>query len=141
MGVLPLTTDDRVVLVRQYRAAIDDYLLEIPAGLIDVNESPEAAARRELHEETGCRAPRFDLLGTFWLSPGYSSEESHLFVAPECRCAELVTPKETGVELVVLAVGAIADLLGSSRPVIADAKTMIALQWLLLQRARQQPLT
>lgn len=139
VGVLPLTTDGRVVLVRQYRPAIGDCLLEIPAGLIDANEEPEIAARRELLEETGCEARRCDLIGTFWLSPGYSTEACHLFVAAECRCSDLLTSREPGLRLEVLAVNAISELLSAGRPVVADAKTMIALQWLLLQRAHRLP--
>ena len=134
VGVLPLTIDDRVVLVRQYRHATGTELLEIPAGLIDGDELPETAARRELQEETGCHVERLHPIGTFWLSPGYSTEQCYLFFAPECRCPDFGTTREPGVELVVIAMSTLADLLASNRPLVADAKTMIALQWLLLQR-------
>ena len=134
VGVLAVTIDDRVILVRQYRHATGTELLEIPAGLIDDGEPYETAARRELQEETGCAVGRLHPIGTYWLSPGYSMEQCHLFFAPECRCPDLGTAREPGVELVVIAMSTLSDILGSKRPLVADAKTMIALQWLLLQR-------
>ena len=82
MSVVPLLDDGRVVLVRQYRAACDRHLLEIPAGKRDVaGEPPEQAARRELAEEVGYRAGRAAGLARFYNSAGFSDEFSHVFLA------------------------------------------------------------
>jgi ADP-ribose pyrophosphatase len=70
-----------VVLVRQYRWAATDYLLEAPAGKLDKGESPEACARRELTEETGLTAKELISLGFVFASPGFTDERLHLFLA------------------------------------------------------------
>ena len=82
VAVVAVTDDDEVVLVRQYRPAVDRDLLEIPAGTRDVDgEAPETTARRELLEEVGAVAARVEPLGTMFNSPGFCDEETHLFLA------------------------------------------------------------
>jgi ADP-ribose pyrophosphatase len=73
---------DEVIFVRQYRAALDKPLLEVPAGKRDVaGESPEVTAERELAEETGLMARSWQLVGRFYNSPGFSDEESWCYLA------------------------------------------------------------
>src|SRR6478752_4206548 len=73
--VIPLEDDGRVVLIRQFRAAIDRELWEVPAGSVDEGESAEAAAKRECEEEIG-RAPHsVERLGAWYPTPGYCDEE------------------------------------------------------------------
>ena len=80
--VVPLTATGTVVMVRQYRAAVDADLLEIPAGKRDVHEEPtEVTAARELAEEVGQQAGRLDLLARFYNSPGFCDELSWLYLA------------------------------------------------------------
>jgi ADP-ribose pyrophosphatase len=80
--VVPLTDQGTVLLVRQYRAAIDAELLEIPAGKRDVQEEPtETTARRELVEEVGREAGRLDLLARFYNSPGFTDEFTWCYLA------------------------------------------------------------
>jgi 8-oxo-dGTP pyrophosphatase MutT (NUDIX family) len=83
-----LDRDGRVALVRQYRVAVGDALLEIPAGGLDLaadgsKEKPLDAARRELEEETGFRAGTWRQLGSFFSAPGFTSEQIHLFLATD----------------------------------------------------------
>lgn len=86
VSVVPLTDDGDVVLVRQYRAALDRFLLEIPAGKRDVaGEPPEETARRELAEEVGLVADELVPLAVFHNSVGFSDEESHVFLGTGLR--------------------------------------------------------
>ena len=79
--VLAERPDGRFVLVRQYRKAVEETLLEAVAGSLEPGEAPEAAARRELEEETGYAAVTLRALGVVAVCPGYSEERQHLFHA------------------------------------------------------------
>lgn len=79
--VLPLTDKKEVVLVRQYRHATGEIMLELPAGKIDPGEEPLVCARRELEEETGYQAGEMKLLTSFYTSPGFCDELIYLFLA------------------------------------------------------------
>jgi ADP-ribose pyrophosphatase len=77
----PAGDDPQLLLIRQYRYAADGYLYEIPAGRLEPGEDPAACARRELQEETGCRAERVERLFTMYTTPGFTDEKIHLFMA------------------------------------------------------------
>ena len=79
--VVPMVSPDEVCLVEVVRVAVGKTLLELPAGTLDRVESLEAAAARELAEETGYTAARIRSLGGFWMSPGILRERMHLFIA------------------------------------------------------------
>lgn len=83
VAIVPVDTGGNVALVRQYRLPAGDFLLEAPAGGVDEGEDVEAAARRELEEETGLRAGRLRRLAGFYVSPGYVTEFIHVFLATE----------------------------------------------------------
>jgi ADP-ribose pyrophosphatase len=94
VAIVAIDDADRVLLVRQWRVAAGAALLEIPAGTLDVDaataktEDPDAAAARELEEETGYRAGRWEKLGSFWTAPGFATELMHLYLATDLRPAE-----------------------------------------------------
>ncbi len=79
--VVPVFDDGTVALVRQYRHAAGEYLLEIPAGSLEKNEDPKLGAARELEEEIGVVADSIEKLTEFYVSPGFLSELMHVFVA------------------------------------------------------------
>lgn len=117
-----------VLLVRQYRAAVDMDLLEIPAGKRDVAaEPPEVTAARELEEEVGMRAGRLLKLAEFFNSPGFCDEHSHVFLgddlAPCDPSAQGVEERHMTVERVAMA--DVPGLVASGA--IVDAKTIIGL--------------
>jgi ADP-ribose pyrophosphatase len=120
-GVVTVTPEGNVILVRQLREALREPLLEIPAGILEPGEDPQDTARRELEEETGYRATRLDRLGRVHTSPGFADEVVHLFVAD----AERVGDTEDGMELVELAPGEAVAAVRDGR--ITDAKTAVAL--------------
>ena len=79
--IVPMVSEHEVCLVEVGRIAVGETLLELPAGTLDRVESLEAAAARELAEETGYRAGRIEPVASFWMSPGILRERMHLFVA------------------------------------------------------------
>lgn len=135
--ILPLLNDDECLVLRQVRPAVDQTLWELPAGTLDVpGESPEAAAARELEEETGHRAERLERLCEFFPSPGVLSERIIVFVATrltEARQKLGPTEQILGVERV-----RIADLYTMIREGrIVDGKTILTLlRWDMEKRAR-----
>jgi ADP-ribose pyrophosphatase len=80
---VPVLDDGRVVVLRQYRFAVASRILEFPAGTLDPGEDPLSTMERELQEETGYAAGRWDPLGALLPCPGYSDEVIHLFLARE----------------------------------------------------------
>ncbi len=81
VAIVPVDENGDVVMVRQYRLATGDVMLEVPAGLVDEGEEIEAAAQRELQEETGYRAGHLERLAGFFVSPGFCTEFIHVFLA------------------------------------------------------------
>jgi ADP-ribose pyrophosphatase len=94
VAIVAIDEAERVLLVRQWRVAAGAALLEIPAGTLDVDaatsrtEDPDAAAARELEEETGYRAGHWEKLGSFWTAPGFATELMHLYLATDLRPAD-----------------------------------------------------
>ena len=128
VAAMPIDGDE-VVLVRQYRSAIDDHTLEIPAGLRDVEgEPPIETARRELVEEIGMEAGSLEPLLSFHNAVGYSDEIIHIFVATDLTPVTRVptsSPEENDMDIVRLP---IVDALAMvERGEITDAKTIISL--------------
>jgi len=93
--LIPLPDPDHVILVRQYRYAIDRWLWELPAGSVDPGESPEEAARRECHEEIGQRPGLLEQAAQLYPTPGYCDELMFFYRATELyEPAELASPDE-----------------------------------------------
>jgi 8-oxo-dGTP pyrophosphatase MutT (NUDIX family) len=132
VNIVPITADDQVVMVRQYRHGSRDITLEIPGGIVDPGESPAEAAMRELLEETGYGAERVDPIGWVNPNPALFGNRCHTFVAPEVvPVAPIQNTKheETSVELVPVA--EIPDLLRQGR--IPHALVVAALYWYALR--------
>ena len=99
---VPITADGQVVLLRQYRFAVATRLLEFPAGTLDPGESPLATMQRELQEEAGYSAARWDPLGAMLPCPGYSDEVIHLFLARELSLLSERPPGDDDEDLEVV---------------------------------------
>ena len=134
VAVVPVTADGHVVCVRQFRAAVGRWLLEIPAGIRDVGgEPPEDTARRELAEEAGLAADHVELVATIHNSPGFADEQGFVFLATGLRDVPLDRQgvEEDHMEIVRLPIDDAAGLIASGE--VTDAKTVVAL---LLAAAR-----
>lgn len=81
VNIIPLTHQDQVVLVRQYRHGIRGVTLEIPGGLVEPSDTPESAAERELYEETGYRTPEMIFLGSVQPNPAIQNNRCYTFLA------------------------------------------------------------
>jgi ADP-ribose pyrophosphatase len=126
--VVPLTASRTVLMVRQYRAAVEGALLELPAGKRDVRGEPtEITAARELAEEIGRQAGRLDLLARFYNSPGFSDEFTWLYLAQDLSPAPVdrqgVEERHMVIEEVPLAAAVSMITAGE----IVDAKSIIGL--------------
>ena len=131
VAVIAQLPDGRFVLVRQFRKAIEKDLLEIVAGGLEPHESPADCAVREMKEETGFTCSDLKELGVVYLTPGYSSERTHLFYATLLPEAGEAGPEEDeNVDVVCLSAGQIEDMISNGE--IEDAKTLAA--WLLYGR-------
>jgi ADP-ribose pyrophosphatase len=80
-AVVPLCDNNTLILVKQYRHAVGDYIWEIPAGTLDTGETHLQCAKRELTEETGFTAEVWEKLGEITPAPGYSDDRTHIFLA------------------------------------------------------------
>ena len=94
VGILPILSDLRVLLVRQHRHPVGTALWEIPAGKLEQGEEVLACAKRELREETGYEAARWEKLLSFFTSPGFCDEQITLFVARDLRTVAAPIPDE-----------------------------------------------
>ncbi|MDJ0973315.1 MAG: NUDIX hydrolase [Planctomycetota bacterium] len=85
INVIPLTPENEVVMVRQFRHGSRDVTLEIPGGMVDPGETPAEAAARETREETGYEAERYELIGAVNPNPALFDNTCHTFLAPGAR--------------------------------------------------------
>lgn len=103
INVIPLTTDGRIVCVRQYRHGTEEITLEVPGGIVDEGEEPLTAALREMTEETGYEADETIHIGTVAPNPAIQNNRCHTFLATNCRKMggqDLDGAEEIAVELI-----------------------------------------
>jgi ADP-ribose pyrophosphatase len=123
--ILPLDENRNILFVRQYRHAARLDLLELPAGTLNKDEAPEACARREVREETGMAAGSLELLGGFYLAPGYSTEYMRVYLATDLRDDPLEADAD---EFLTVERIPLADALAMcERGEVPDAKSLAAL--------------
>lgn len=121
----PRGEDPQVLMIRQYRYAADGYMYEIPAGRLDPGESPLDCAMRELKEETGCTAERFDHLLTMYTTPGFTDEKIHLFMATGLVAGETKHEADEFLDLHPMRLSRALEMVEAGG--IQDAKTALGL--------------
>ena len=122
--IVPLDDDGDVLLVRQYRHAVGETLLEAPAGQVEEGELPEECARRELQEETGYAAADFRRIGAFWPSPGFCDQLMHAFLARRLTPGRPAPDEDENLEVVKYPLSRVLKMIGSGQ--IRDGKTIAA---------------
>lgn len=132
-SVVVLAVDDmhrepRVLLLRQYRHAAQQYLWELCAGRIDPGENELAAAKRELLEETGYSARRWKRILTFYASPGFVAETMSLYLARDLRAGTAEPEEDEVIDLRFLSLSRAVRWIRNG--LIKDAKTIAGVLWL-----------
>ena len=124
-AVVAIDEDNRIIMEKQFRYALNDYLLEIPAGKLDAGEDPLVCAKRELEEETGIIASEWISLGTIATSPGFCNEVIHLYVAKGLSKGEIHWDEDEYVEVERYTFDELLQRIKEER--IKDSKTLSAL--------------
>lgn len=125
VAMLPVDADGRVLLVRQYRYAVDAFVWELPAGRLDAGETPEEGARRELVEEAGLEAGRVEPVLAFFTTPGFCDEVIHVFRASDLRVVPARPEQDERIEPNWFTLGDALAMI--DRGEIKEGKTLIAL--------------
>lgn len=123
--LVPLRSDDEVLMVRQYRRTAGEAILELPAGTRGWDEEWTACAQRELREETGYRAATLTPLGYVWAAPGYSDEVMALFLATGLQLAPLSADFDEVIELAPMPLGELVTMAHDGR--LLDAKSVVGI--------------
>jgi|SRR5690625_434358 len=129
-AVIPVTKDNKIVFVKQYRKAVEQILIEIPAGLIDEGEQPKETAVRELEEETGYTTNNLDFVTSFYTTPGYTDEQMYIYFTDELELLPEVklNDEDEFVELIELSLAEAKQYMKEQQ--IHDAKTNYAILYL-----------
>ncbi len=128
VAIIPLTSENKVIIVKQYRKSVEDILLEIPAGKLEIGEKPLECANRELLEETGYRCDKLEHLFDFYTSPGFSNEIISLYVARDL-IKDVAQPDED--EYIEIQEYEIEDLIKMIQfGEIVDAKTIVSILYI-----------
>jgi ADP-ribose pyrophosphatase len=125
VAIIPLDSDGKIVLVRQYRHAAGRALLEIPAGTLNKGEDPDQCAIRELQEETGYKPGKLQKIGGIFVAPGYSTEFIHLYLATDLTASRLDMDADEFIEVQHVPLPEVLNRIRSGE--IPDAKTICAL--------------
>ena len=124
-AIVAVTEYNKIVMERQFRYALQQTLLEVPAGKLDPNEEPIVCAKRELAEETGYRAAQWISLGTIATSPGFCNEVLHLYLAKDLTMGETNWDPDEYVELEYYTLTELLEAIKNEA--IKDSKSLAAL--------------
>jgi len=125
VAIIAIDAYNNVLLVNQFRKAVEKELLEIPAGGIDTGEDPATAVRREMQEETGYLPQKVERLGGFYSTPGYCTEYLYLYLATDLTPNQRYAEDTESIKLIRVPITEIPGLITSGR--ICDAKSIAGL--------------
>lgn len=131
VGIVAVTKEKEIILVKQYRYPIQSVLYEIPAGKLEKGEDPFDSAQRELEEETGYHAEKWEKIGSFYTAPGFSNEYMHLYLATELVKKEAHPDPDEIIKYERIPFIKVLQMLDKGE--IIDGKTVIAVLWLKMK--------
>ncbi|WP_425540151.1 NUDIX hydrolase [Microaceticoccus formicicus] len=134
--IIPIMDDNSVLMVKQYRKAIDKVVLEFPAGLVESGEDPKEAALRELQEEVGYTANKIEYIYDFYTSPGFTDERINVFVASDLIPSDMVCDEDEFLEIVKIDLNELIEKLHNYE--LFDAKAIIGAQYLEILRNKNE---
>ena len=123
----PAEPDPRILLLRQFRHAADSFIWEIPAGTLHPGEEPDACARRELLEESGCTAGSLERMTTVFTTPGFTDERIHLYLACDLGRGDHSPDHDEFISIHEFRWSAVGQMIRSGE--IKDAKSLCALMF------------
>lgn len=124
-AIVPITQNEEVILVKQYRNAKDDYVLEIPAGKLEKGEDPFVCATRELEEETGYKANTITKICSMYTAVGFSDECLHLYMAEDLKLGKQNLDEDEFIEIVTFPLDKVVKMIFAGD--ICDSKTIVGI--------------
>ncbi len=125
VGIIPVTSEKEIILVKQFRKPVETVLLEIPAGKIEPKEDPQVCALRELEEETGFKTDNVKQLLKFYTTPGFSNEIIYIYLAEDLKKGIANPDEDENIEIVKLSIDEALEKIKTGE--IEDAKTIVAI--------------
>lgn len=135
VGIIAFDGEDSLYLVRQYRISIDTYTLEIPAGLVEANELPIDAAKRELQEEIGFYPEDIEYLFDMHASPGFTNDKLSFFISKDLKESKLEEDSDEFLEIKSYKIDDLYNMIQNGE--ITDAKTIIGIMYAMRVRNKK----
>ncbi len=123
VGIVAITDDDKIILVKQFRKPFEKAMYEIPAGKLDKDEDVKICGMRELKEETGATAASFEYLGYMYPSPGFTDEVTHMYLARGLSFGEDCLDEDEFLDVEYFTIDEVLNMIMNNE--INDAKTVI----------------
>lgn len=127
VGIVALDEENNLWMVRQYRKALEKVLLEIPAGTLEEDEEPLLCARRELEEETGLQAAKWQEILSYHSAPGFCDEKLYLYMARDLSCGEGQLDRDEFLEVKKVPLQEAYEMIFGQE--IVDGKSIIGIQY------------
>ncbi len=125
VGILAITGEQKIILVKQFRKPVEEAIIEIPAGRVEANESPKECALRELKEETGFTATNIKKILEFYTTPGFSNEIMHIYLAMNPQKGTPQPDEDENIKIIYLDIkDAIHKIIKGK---IKDSKTILSI--------------
>ena len=122
VAVVPIDKENKIVMIKQFRQASNEIFFEIPAGILEENETKKKCAQRELQEEIGYKAKKIFSLGGIYTSPGFCNEYIYLFVAKNLEKSKLPPDEFEQIDVIHMSLEKVVQLINKNK--IVDAKTI-----------------